>query len=131
MIQEFLNKVTAWAQAESDVWALIVVGSCARGTNRQDSDIDLMVLGPNQMGYVNSHDFIHTLGRVTSASHEDWSACQSIRVYYADGPEVEYGFVMPSWLDLPLDPGTQGVLRDGYKFLVDKRGYAAIVEENL
>lgn len=131
MIREFLDKVSAWASQTPDVWALIVVGSCARGTNREDSDIDLMVLGPKQMDYVNSHDFIHTLGRVTSESYEDWGACQSIRVYYADGPEVEYGFVMPSWLDLPLDPGTQGVLRDGYKFLVDKRGYAAVVEENL
>ena len=131
MIQEFLDKATVWAQDAPDVWALIVVGSCARGTNRPDSDVDLMVLTPNQMNYVNLHNFVHTFGTVTREKYEDWGACQSIRVYYADAPEVEYGFVMPSWLDLPLDPGTQGVLRDGYRFLVDKRGYAAIVKENL
>ena len=40
-----------------------------------------------------------------------------------DGKEVEFGIVDPSWIAVPLDAGTYKVLSDGYKIIIDKRGY--------
>ncbi|MBQ3879940.1 MAG: nucleotidyltransferase domain-containing protein [Oscillospiraceae bacterium] len=128
MSKAFFAEACAWAEETPDIRALVLVGSWARGENRPDSDIDLMVLTEKQMDYVRNHGFARRFGEVKSAENEDWSACQSVRVYYADGTEVEFGFVRPSWLAIPLDPGTAGVLRDGYRFLVDKEGYEKTIK---
>ena len=128
MSAAFLESAAQWAREREDVAALVLVGSWARGQNRPDSDIDLVILTEKQMDYVHDHGFAARFGKVKSAENEDWGACQSVRVFYEDGPEVEFGFVKPSWLALPLDPGTAGVLRDGYRFLVDKMGYEKRIE---
>ena len=47
----------------------------------------------------------------------------ALRVWYKDGKEVEFGIVDPSWISIPLDAGTYKVLSDGYKLVVDKKGY--------
>ena len=52
-----------------------------------------------------------------------YGACTSIRVWYKDGPEVEFGIVEPSWMSMPLDDGTHKVLSDGYKVVIDKKLY--------
>jgi hypothetical protein len=41
----------------------------------------------------------------------------SLRVWYADGPEVEFGFATPGWMASPLDDGTRKVLEDGFRVL--------------
>ncbi len=128
MIQSFLSSIAVWAENTPDVEALLVVGSCARGTNRTDSDVDLMVLTPNQMDYVAQHAFAAGFGEIEHEQTEDWGACQSVRVFYRGGLEVEYGFVLPSWLDIPMDSGTKAILQDGYRFLVDKKDYAQRVK---
>lgn len=45
------------------------------------------------------------------------------RVYKENGQEVESGIVEPSWIEKPLDTGTNKVLSDGYKIVIDKKGY--------
>ena len=124
----FFDAAARWARESADIEALVLVGSWARGQNRPDSDIDLVILTEKQMDYVRDHGFAARFGKVKSAENEDWGACQSVRVFYEDGPEVEFGFVKPSWLALPLDPGTAGVLRDGYRFLVDKKDFEKNIE---
>lgn len=131
MIDAFLHDAAVWAENTPDIEALLVVGSCARGTNRPDSDVDLIVLTSKQMEYVARHEFVSRFGEAQRVQTEDWSACQSVRAFYRGGLEVEFGFVMPSWLDIPLDPGTRGVLQDGYRFLVDKKSYERLVEKQL
>ena len=54
---------------------------------------------------------------------EYYGACTSIRVWYKDGIEVEFGIAEPSWLTMPLGIGTYQVLSDGYKLIVDKKWY--------
>ena len=48
-------------------------------------------------------------------------ACTSIRAWYNDGKEVEFGIVEPSWISTPLNSGTYKVLSDGYKIVIDKK----------
>ena len=54
---------------------------------------------------------------------EYYGACTSIRVWYEDGREVEFGIVDPTWVSKPLDAGTHKVLSDGYKIVIDKKRY--------
>lgn len=36
---------------------------------------------------------------------------------------MEFGIVEPSWISKRLDAGTCKVLCDGYKVIIDKKGY--------
>ena len=73
MSKAFFAEVCAWAEETPDIRALVLVGSWARGENRADSDIDLMVLTEKQMDYVRDHGFARHFGEVKSAENEDWS----------------------------------------------------------
>jgi len=46
----------------------------------------------------------------------------SLRVYYVDGLEVEYGLASPEWASIPLDEGTQWVISGGMRILLDREG---------
>ena len=64
--------------------------------------------------------FIYNFGIVLNQQIEYYGACTSLRVWYASGLEVEFGFVDPSWIEKPLDLGTKEVLLPAYRVLVDK-----------
>ena len=44
----------------------------------------------------------------------------SIRVWYEDGLEVEYGIANEVWAAEPLDKGTQQVIADGMGILFER-----------
>ena len=89
-----------------------------RGVQRRMSRI----LTSHKSELLNNPIFIHRFGNVKKLSIEIWGACTSIRVFY-DDMEVEFGIVEPSWMDVPLDAGTQRTLIDGYEVILDKMGY--------
>lgn len=72
---------------------------------------------------VESPDFVKLFGPIARQQTEYYGACTSVRVWYDNGLEVEFGLVEPSWIALPLDAGTREVLADGYRVLLDKKGY--------
>lgn len=100
-----------------------MVGSYARGTNREDSDLDLCIITADKEAMAVNPEFIKEFGMPEKMRTEEYGACTSVRVWYKDGLEVEFGLVEPAWLSLPLDEGTRRVLWDGYKVIVDKKGY--------
>ena len=62
-------------------------------------------------------------GPVRPATLEDWGLVRAWRVFYADGLEVEFGLTDQRWLGTdPIDPGTAGVVGDGVRVLLDRRG---------
>lgn len=62
-------------------------------------------------------------GMLYKQQTEYYGACTSIRVWYTDGKEFEFGIVELSWLSMPLDTETYKVLADGYKIIRDKKRY--------
>lgn len=120
---QFMRSITAWAKEERTIQCVLLVGSYARGTNHISSDIDLLLLTTAKPFFLQQLDFIHQFGKVSHYQIEEYGACTSIRVWYKDGQEVEYGLVTPSWLKLPLDHGTWSVLQDGYQVILDKTGF--------
>lgn len=118
---KFILKVKEWGEISDSIDSIILVGSYARGDNTPDSDIDLCILTSDKEKYLNNPKIFSLFGKIEDYQLEDYGKLTSIRVWYNEGFEVEYGITDISWIDLPLDSGTREVLSDGYKVIVDKK----------
>ena len=123
MFEEFISKLKKYAENISHIESILVVGSYARGTNKENSDLDIVIITSNKSDMITNQDFTQEFGEVYKQQTEYYGACTSISAWYSDGKEVEFGIVEPSWVTTPLDTGTYQVLSDGYKLIVDKKRY--------
>ncbi len=119
-IHDFLDVFLAWASAQPDVQGIALVGSYARGTAGDDSDIDLVILTEQPSNYLENILWIERFGLVQKHQIEDYGKLTSLRVWYQNGMEVEYGLTMPDWATLPLDAGTREVMHGGIKVLFER-----------
>jgi len=122
MFASFIEKAKVWGSKEPLVDAVILAGSYARGTQKPDSDIDLIILTSNKKHFMENPQIFSFFEPINRSAVEFYGECTSIRVWYTNGLEVEFGMVPLKWIDLPLDPGTEQVLSDGYQIIVDKKG---------
>lgn len=118
----FLNDLSAWAEARSDVLGLALVGSHARGAGRPDSDVDLVMLCVKPIALANRNDWVARFGKVREVVSEKYGVVRALRVFYEDGLEVEFGLGPSEWTHVPLDAGTQRVISDGMRILYDQIG---------
>ena len=120
MTEAFLSALAEWATRESEIMAIAVVGSHARGAARADSDVDLVLLVANPERYFASADWIKRFGEICSFRDEGWGRLRSRRVYYVSGLEVEFGFSDAAWASTdPVDLGTKTVVAGGLLCLYD------------
>lgn len=119
-IAQFLDEFTAWAAAQPDIQAVALVGSHARNAARPDSDVDLVVIADDPELYVRNTGWIERFGRVERQQTEDYIKLISVRAWYADGREIEYGLTDPDWAAQPLDPGSRQVIADGMRVLFER-----------
>ena len=89
-----IDDVSEWAALRDDVLGLAVVGSYARGAAQPDSDIDFVLVSADPALYLNDTEWVSAFGEVASLSFEDWGKVQSVRVFYRNGPEVEFGIAV-------------------------------------
>ena len=120
-MEEFLKNIKKWAEKEKIIESIIMVGSYAKGTYIETSDIDLVIITSNKEEMLKNQEFINLFGDVNKSQIEYYGACTSIRVWYMDGKEVEIGIVDLTWIEKPLDKGTKKVLNDGFKVIIDKK----------
>jgi predicted nucleotidyltransferase len=120
-IRDFLDVFVAWASAQPDVQVVALVGSYARGTAKEDSDIDLVILTDYPQNYLESTEWAEQFGIIEKHQTEDYGKLTSLQVWYQKGYEVEYGITTPDWAATPLDAGTQEVIRGGM-IVVFERG---------
>lgn len=118
--EQFLMDFTAWAKTRPDILAVGVVGSYARGTARDDSDVDLVVVAKNPKHYLNERAWVKLFGEVMSEGIEDYGLLISLRVFYTNGREVEFGLTDERWTALPLDAGTGKVIKGGLRVLFER-----------
>lgn len=121
-LEALLARITRWAQAEPDIYALALVGSQARGTARPDSDIDLIVLGPRPNVFRQDKSWPAGLFPEVGLwwTDVDYGGIWSRHLYLDSGPEIEFGFGLSDWAKIdPLDPGTAEVMAGGCRVLYD------------
>jgi predicted nucleotidyltransferase len=119
-VNRFLNEFTDWARARSDISALALVGSYARNTPHESSDVDLVLITAHPDRYLKDPGWINYFGHVDRWQIEDYGRLTSLRVWYKGGPEVEFGITDESWAALPLDEGTRQVISGGIRVLFER-----------
>ncbi len=121
-VSGFLERVRVWAEAQPGVVGLALVGSYARDEAGANSDVDLVLLTSRPQDFVADPAWTESFGAVVSCRVEDWGRVTSLRVYYEDGLEVEYGIAPAEWARVPLDVGTRQVIAGGMRILLDRGG---------
>ena len=119
-IGDFLTAVREWASQNSDLQAVALVGSYARGAATASSDIDLILLTQTPKRYLEDTAWVGQFGEVERLLLEDYGPVTSVRAWYRGGPEVEYGITGLQWVSQPLDEGTRRVLSDGTVILYER-----------
>lgn len=122
VVHELVCAVVEWASTRPDVMAVALVGSYAREAATPWSDIDLVVLTDCPGQYFEDAGWAGRFGGVKREEVEEWGKVTSLRVWYANGAEVEFGFTAPDWAEPPADEGTQRVIADGIKVVFDRDG---------
>jgi predicted nucleotidyltransferase len=118
-VSSHVEKFLLWASAEPEIIAVALVGSQARGTASDKSDIDLIILAASYTPYVKDHAWLSLFGDVEWSRNEQWGRVDTVRAVYKTGVEIEFNFASPSWAEVPLDPGTRRVVEQGFKTLFD------------
>ena len=114
--ESVIAAVTRWAGSQTDIVAVGVVGSWARGNQHDGSDLDLVVLTPHTAAYAAGDGWIEkALGRAMPVVRRaEWGVLTERRLKLPSGFEIEFGFVEPAWANTdPIDPGTAEVAING------------------
>lgn len=119
-VEQFLHEFSHWATDQGNIEAVALVGSYARGTATETSDVDLVVLANQPDLYLQERTWTQTFGKIVNQRVEDYGKLISLRVRYTDGLEVEFGLTDASWASVPLDEGTREVISGGMKVLFER-----------
>jgi 3-methyladenine DNA glycosylase AlkD len=71
--------------------------------------------------YLLNTGWIGQFGALVKEQVEDYGKVTSLRVWYQDGFEVEFGLSVPDWAVMPVDSGTDRVIMDGIKVLLERK----------
>ena len=118
--ETFLKSFLQWVRSQNDIVGVALVGSEARNTATMESDVDLVVVSSKADHYLQDRSWVHLFGKVQRQQVEDYGKLISLRAWYEDGLEVEFGITDESWAGLPLDEGTRQVISDGMVVLFER-----------
>lgn len=124
-VQVFLRGFCAWCETQPDIRLAALVGSHARCSARPDSDLDLVIQSSDPERFIQNPGWAEQFGPVAARQVEHWGKVTSLRVWYEDGLEVEYGFAALDWAADLLDEGTRSVIQDGIQILLAKEAQLA------
>jgi predicted nucleotidyltransferase len=125
-LQELYKNIVDWASNLLDIKAIALVGSYANGTATNDSDIDLILLVTQPDIYLKNTNWVSEFGLVDEKQIEHYGKVTSIRVWYSNGNEVEFGITNHNWAASPLDDGTQIVIKNGMKVLFEREAILSV-----
>ncbi|MGB3655303.1 MAG: nucleotidyltransferase domain-containing protein [Rivularia sp. (in: cyanobacteria)] len=134
-ISAILEKVANWAEIRSEILALALVGSYARGEAKPNSDIDLMVITSNTEFFRQNHNWIHEINwesinyKILTFNDAQYGVVWSRHIYLSslnnefNNIKVEISFGLPTWASVnPIDSGTFNVVSRGCKIIYDPQG---------
>ena len=125
-VEQFSATLLEWAKGRTDVVAVVLVGSWARGDARMDSDVDVVLLTEDQKPYLEGDAWLHELGGVRLVKTRQWGPLTERRFALCSGLEVELGVAPAYWASAdPVDEGTRRVVADGAAVIYDPEGLLA------
>jgi hypothetical protein len=119
-VELFLGEFVTWASSQPGILGVALVGSYARSAATASSDVDLVILASDPQSYLGDQTWVRQFGEPTRLQTEDYGALTSLRVWYADGREIEFGLTDENWASVPLDEGTQQVIAGGMRVLFER-----------
>jgi predicted nucleotidyltransferase len=127
-VDGFLFEFKRWAATEADIHAVALIGSHARNAATQESDVDVIVVVSLPNIYLRHKQWTSLFGSVVREQTEEYGKCTSLRVWYDEGFQVEYGFVDESWAALPLDDGTRRIVSGGMKIIYERKPLLSLLD---
>jgi uncharacterized protein len=121
-VSAFLDTFIHWVSTQPNIIGVGLVGSYARDSATEGSDVDLVILTSIVDRYLRDRSWVSVFGEATECREEDYGRVTSVHALYKSGLEVEYGFTTPDWAESPIDAGTLRVVTDGMKVLFDPHG---------
>ncbi|KKI90021.1 hypothetical protein WQ54_23130 [Bacillus sp. SA1-12] len=115
-----LENFKEWSGQQPTIKGVAVVGSFARGDFHLNSDVDLTIISIDKDLTLESIKNDFHFGHIESSTIEQWGILTSLRIFYDNGLEVEYGVVTDRWVKEPLDEGTKNVVKNGFKIITEK-----------
>lgn len=82
--------------------------------------MDLVIIADDPAAYIGNPWWRSAFGIVRHARTESYGPLTSVRVWYDDGLEAEYGFTDVRWIATPLDEGTRQVVSQGLRVLFER-----------
>jgi hypothetical protein len=77
-----------------------------------------------------THLGTNEFGAIKTSEREHWGLLQSLRIFYTDGSEIEFGIAVPEWANTkPVDEGTRQVVNDGMQVIYDPKGILAVLSD--
>jgi predicted nucleotidyltransferase len=116
----FLENFKEWSEQQTHIKGVAVVGSFARGDFHSNSDVDLTIISTNKDLTLEIIKNEFNFGNIESSTLEEWGILTSLRIFYDNDLEVEYGVVTDQWVKEPLDEGTKNVVKNGFKDVTEK-----------
>lgn len=127
-VKSLSKAIATWANRESKIDAVALVGSWARNEAHADSDIDLMLLTPDPERFFQNNSWFHSIPwqefNLQLASYYDrvYGVVKSRHFCFQDGQRIEFGFGYRSWASInPIDSGTLAVVSSGVVIIYDRQ----------
>jgi hypothetical protein len=120
-VRRFFVDFFRWLGSQSEIQAVALVGSYARDEAKNTSDLDLIIIANDPTKYLAEPEWVGQFGIVKRTRVEHYGKVTSLRVWYEDGLEVEYGLADQTWAAVPLDQGTKKVVSDGMQVLFERK----------
>jgi uncharacterized protein len=126
-VDNILRTIKTWAESQSKIDAVALVGSWARKEATKNSDIDLMILTPNPDLFFRDQDWFNRISwhdhnlKVVSYDDRIYGVVKSRHLFFQRGQRIEFSFGYPSWANTnPIDPGTLIVVTSGIEIIWDQ-----------
>lgn len=127
-VDSFLFEYKRWAATEARIQAVALIGSHARHTATPESNVDLIVMVSPPNIYLRHVQWTSLFGDVAREHLEDCGNRTSLRVWYSDGLEVEFGFVDETWVARPLDEDTLRIVSGGMKVMFERKPLLSLLD---
>ena len=81
------------------------------------------------MKYLQNLEWANNFGPLVRKQIESYGKVTSLRTWYSEGLEVEYGFADETWCTLPIDQGTREVIARGMVILEERDSIFSRIEQ--